>query len=154
MSMPKKRLPTIADRAVWEKVSKGRAGRRWDSVVEEVWKDVGASKEKTLSIETFAGYNLEVKSIIEIRETLALRNKAKEKEYLRDLRGFREEIRMKTYLHGAMDYVKTMKLRIRVGDLDLPERRGIPVVGRRKDVPLWQGNRAELTWWEHVKCMC
>ena len=132
-NMPKKRLPTIADRGVWEKVSTGRAGRRWDSVVEEVWKDVGASKEKTLSIETFAGYNLEVKSIIEIRETLALRNKAKEKEYLRDLRGFREEIRMKTYLHGAMDYVKTMKLRIRVGDLDLPERRGVPVVeGRTK----------------------
>ena len=36
MSMPKKRLPTIADRAVWEKVSKGRAGRRWDSVVDKV----------------------------------------------------------------------------------------------------------------------
>ena len=30
---PKKLLPAIADRAVWEKVSKGRAGIRWDSVV-------------------------------------------------------------------------------------------------------------------------
>ena len=29
--MPKKRLPAIADRAVWEKVTKGRAGIRWDS---------------------------------------------------------------------------------------------------------------------------
>ena len=57
----KKRLPTIAERGVWEKVTTGRAARRWDSVVEEVWKDVGASKEKTPSIETFAGYNLEVK---------------------------------------------------------------------------------------------
>ena len=30
---------------------------------------------------------------------------------------------MKTYLHGLMDYAKTLKLRFRVGDLDLPERR-------------------------------
>ena len=26
-NMPKERLPTIADRAVWEKVKKGRAGK-------------------------------------------------------------------------------------------------------------------------------
>ena len=39
-NMPKKRLPAIADRAVWEKVTKGRAGIRWDSVVEKVWKDI------------------------------------------------------------------------------------------------------------------
>ena len=30
---------------------------------------------------------------------------------------------MKTYLHGPMDYAKTLNLRFRVGDLDLPERR-------------------------------
>ena len=30
---------------------------------------------------------------------------------------------MKTYFHGSMDYVKTLKLQFRVGDLDLPERR-------------------------------
>ena len=28
-------MPAVADRAVWEKVTKGRAGMRWDSVVEE-----------------------------------------------------------------------------------------------------------------------
>ena len=44
-NMPKKRLPTIADRGVWEKVSTGRAGRRWDSVVEEVWKEIGGKHE-------------------------------------------------------------------------------------------------------------
>ena len=33
--MPKKRPPAIADRAVWNKVTKGRAGKRWDSVVEK-----------------------------------------------------------------------------------------------------------------------
>ena len=35
----------------------------------------------------------------------------------------REDIGMKTYLHGQMDYAKKLKLRFRVGDLDLPERR-------------------------------
>ena len=30
---------------------------------------------------------------------------------------------MTTYLHGPMDYAKKLKLRFRVGDLDLPERR-------------------------------
>ena len=30
---------------------------------------------------------------------------------------------MKTYLHGPMGYAKKLKLRFRVGDLDLPERR-------------------------------
>ena len=44
----------------------------------------------------------------------------------------REEIGMKTYLHDPMDYAKTLKLRLRIGDLDLPERRGLPAAGRRK----------------------
>ena len=30
---------------------------------------------------------------------------------------------MKTYLHGPMDYAKRLKLRFRVGDLNLPERK-------------------------------
>ena len=30
---------------------------------------------------------------------------------------------MKTYLHGRLDFAKTLKLRFREGDLDLPERR-------------------------------
>ena len=30
---------------------------------------------------------------------------------------------MKTYLHGPIDYAKTLKLRFGVGDLNLPERR-------------------------------
>ena len=30
---------------------------------------------------------------------------------------------MKTYLLGPVDYAKKLKLRFRVGDLDLPERR-------------------------------
>ena len=35
------RLPAIADRAVWENMAKGRAGIRWDNVVEKISKDFG-----------------------------------------------------------------------------------------------------------------
>ena len=34
-NMPEKKLPAIFDRAVSEKITKGRAGIRWDSVVEK-----------------------------------------------------------------------------------------------------------------------
>ena len=46
--------------------------------------------------------------------------------------GLREEMGMKTCLHGPMDYAKTLKLRFLVGDLDLREIRDIPVVERRR----------------------
>ena len=59
-NMPKKNLPAIADRAVWEKVTKWRAGTTWDSVVEKLWKDIGGYQEEILSIEKFAGYKTEV----------------------------------------------------------------------------------------------
>ena len=49
--MPKTTLPAMADRAVWEKLAKGRAGIRWDSVVEKAWRDIGGNEENTLSIE-------------------------------------------------------------------------------------------------------
>ena len=50
-----------------------------------------------------------------------------DKHLLRDIQygGLREDIGMKTYLHGLMDYAKNLKLRFRVGDLDLSERRKI-----------------------------
>ena len=57
-------MPAIADRAVWEKVTKGRAGVRWDSVVEKVRKNIGANQEEMLSIEKFAGCKTEVKENI------------------------------------------------------------------------------------------
>ena len=34
-NMPEKRLPVIVDRAVQEKLTKGRAGIRWENVVEK-----------------------------------------------------------------------------------------------------------------------
>ena len=55
-NMPKKRSPAIANRAVWEKVTKERAGIRWGSVVEKVRKDVGGNQAEALSMEKFAGY--------------------------------------------------------------------------------------------------
>ena len=55
-SMPKKRLPAMADRTAWEKVRKGGAGIRWDSVGEKVWKDIpgtyiGGNQDEILSME-------------------------------------------------------------------------------------------------------
>ena len=47
---------------MWEKVTKGRAGTRWDSVVEKVGKDIGGGKqEMLLSTPQFVGYKTEVK---------------------------------------------------------------------------------------------
>ena len=70
-NMPQKRLPAIADRAVWEKLTKGRAGIRWDSVVEKAWKDIGRNQEEILSIEKFAGYKTEIKERNAKRRRLA-----------------------------------------------------------------------------------
>ena len=44
--MPKMRLSAIANGAVWEKVSKGRAGTRWDNAVDEVCKEMGGNQDE------------------------------------------------------------------------------------------------------------
>ena len=49
-NMPEKRLPTIVDRAVWEKITKGRAGIRWDNVAEKPRKDLGGDQEEVLYV--------------------------------------------------------------------------------------------------------
>ncbi|CAM9883478.1 unnamed protein product, partial [Sphacelaria rigidula] len=62
--------------------------------------------------------------MIEIREEGGLRRKVEEEEHLKIHGGLGEGTRIKTYLHGpAIDAAKNIKLRFRVGDLDLPERR-------------------------------
>ena len=68
---------------------------------------------------------------MEERERQTLIIKMKEEKHFEMYRRLREDTGMKTYLHGPMDYAKKLKLRFHVGDLDLPERRDIPVVGRR-----------------------
>ena len=46
--MPEKRLPAIANRAVWEKIPKGRAEIRWDNVVEKILNGLGRDQEEVL----------------------------------------------------------------------------------------------------------
>ena len=142
-NMPKKKVPATADRAVcMEKVAKGRAGTRWDSAVEKVWKEIGGNQQERPSTDKFGGYKTEVKEKIEMRERLSLRTKVKEEEHLEIYGRLREEIGMKTCFHGQLDYAKTLKLRLRVWDLDLPGRRKrYTEIGRCTDVPLWQSSR-------------
>ena len=69
-NMPKERLPAIiVDRAVWEKVSKGRARIRWDSVVEKVWKNIGGNQEDLMSAGKFGKYKAQVEERIGRRES-------------------------------------------------------------------------------------
>ena len=109
-NMPEERLPAIVDRALREKITKGRAGIRWDKVVDNIWKDLEGDQEEVLSIEKFGGYKTELKERIEEKERLALRNKVKEEKLLEIYGGSREDIGMKTYLHGPIDYAKRLKL--------------------------------------------
>ena len=59
--------------------------------------------------------------MMEERERLPLIKEVKEEKHLEMYGGLREDIGMETYLHGPMDYAKKLKLRSRVGDLDLPK---------------------------------
>ena len=122
-NIPENRLPSVVDRAVWEKITKGQARIGWDNVVEKIWKDLGGDQEEVLSTDNFGGYKTEVEDIVEERERQALSNKVKEEKHSEIHGGFKEYIGMKTYLHVPMDYAKRLKLRFRIGDLDLPERR-------------------------------
>ena len=46
---------------LWEKVTKGRAGIRRDSVVEKVWKGIVGNQEEIMCTEKFGGYKTEIK---------------------------------------------------------------------------------------------
>ena len=76
-----------------------------------------------LSLGESAGYKAKVRDMIEIREKGALRKKVDEEEHMKIHGGLKERVGMKAYLHGPLDAAKNLKLRFRVGDLDLPERR-------------------------------
>ena len=119
-------MPAIVDRFVWKKRTKRKAGIRWDIVVENIWKEIigGNMKKEIMSIEDGEEYKTKVSDMMEIRDKKALRQKVDEEEDLMIYGGLREGIGMKTYyLHGPIDYAKTLELRFRIGDLDLPERR-------------------------------
>ena len=76
-----------------------------------------------MSIKDGGEYKTKVSDMKESREKKALRQEVDEEEHLKIYGGLREGIRTKTYLHGPMDYAKNLKLRFRIGDLDLPEKR-------------------------------
>ena len=65
-------MSAIVDTAVWKKVTKWKAGIRWDRVVKKAWKDNRGKQAKVLSIQKVGGYKTEVKVRIEIRERPAL----------------------------------------------------------------------------------
>ena len=79
-------------------------------------------------------YMAEVEERIERRERPTLRTKVESEKRLQIYVGLREGIGMKTYLHGQVDFAKTLKLRFRVGDLDLPERRKGYTSSREEEV--------------------
>ena len=109
--------------AVWKKVDKGRAGIRWDSAGEKLWKDTRGNQRDMMSDEKFGRYKTEAEGILEMRERLAPRNNVNLEKHLELYAGLNERIRMKTDLYGPLDF----------GDLDLPERNiGTPVAGRRR----------------------
>ena len=103
--------------------TEGRTATGWESLREKAWKDIGGNREEMMSAERFRRYKTEVEENIERRERLAPKNKVESEKHLRDIRGSSEGIGMKTYLHGPIDFAKTLNLRLFVGDLDLPERR-------------------------------
>ena len=70
-------MPATANSAVWEKVTKGRAGRRWDNVVEKVWKGIGGRRENILSMKKFGGFKTGVKERTEKRKRQALERRWK-----------------------------------------------------------------------------
>ena len=92
---------------------------------------VGGNKNEIMSIEDVGEYKTKV-DMIELREMKSLRQNVDEEDHLKIYGGLIEGMGMKTCLHGPIDYAKNFKLRFRIGDLDLPERRGLPVVEWRK----------------------
>ena len=78
-----------------------------------------------MSVEDVGEYKAKVSDMIELREMKSLRQKADEEEHLKIYGGLGEGIGMKTYLLTWLTRLRKnpLKLRFRIGDLDLPERR-------------------------------
>ena len=130
--MPEKRLPAIADRAEWEKTTRGRAGIRWNNVVKKIWKGLG-DRSEVLSIEKFDGSKTEVKERIEEMEKLALRNMVNEEERLRDIRGvegiyWNENVSARP--NGLREKAEPA-ISCRAPEPYQKKERDVPVVGRR-----------------------
>ena len=97
---------------------------RWDDVIEKnMDRFREGARRGTVSCSVWWVQDRSEKERTDEKETQALKNIAKQVKHLEISGGLREYFGMKTYLHGPMDYAKTLKLRFRVGDLDLPESR-------------------------------
>lgn len=90
------------------------AGTGWDSIVEQVWKNMGGIKMIKMSIGECGGYKTKARDMAERSRKEALRQKAHEGEHLEILEGLREGIGMKLYLHGPMHNVQKFKVPFRV----------------------------------------
>ena len=85
---------------------------KMDKVVENIWKEIGGNKKEIMSIEDVGEYKTKVGDMIESRERKSLRQKVDKEEHLKIYGGLREGVRMKTYVHGPIDYAKKHKTAI------------------------------------------
>ena len=81
LTKKKKKNSGVKGRGLIEHVC--RAAFQELSPKKAVWKDIGGNQEKRVSSEQFARYEAEVEEMLERRERLALRNKAKSEKHSR-----------------------------------------------------------------------
>ncbi|CAM9593541.1 unnamed protein product, partial [Sphacelaria rigidula] len=147
-NMQRKRFPAKVDKAVWKKSIKGKAGKRWDEEVERFWKEIRGNQGEILSIGETAGY-MQRKGEIGVKrdEVPSIGEDAGCKAKVRD---------MEAYLHGIIGGAGNLKLRFRVGDLDLPERGKIYTSSRKEEEVDGQnclcGNAIEIR--SHIAAEC
>ena len=91
---------------------------------ETVRKGLGRNQEETLPIESLGGKRQKKKERMQVRERLALRKKVIEGDHLDMIGGVDIRDRNKKRVCATpWTTQKTLKLRFRVGDLDLPEKK-------------------------------
>lgn len=67
------------------------------------------------------------------REKEIVRHEVDDDQHLRMCGGLREEIGMEIHMHGPLDVVKKLKLRFRVANLDLPDRRKRYIISQEEE---------------------
>ena len=156
--MPKKRLPTIADSAVLEKVTKERAGTRWGDVVDKVWNEIGGNQEDTVLGEV---WGVQGSNKRKGRGEASVNKKGGRRRTVRDMREVKGRDWDENVFVRPNGLRKTLKPQFRVGALDLPgrmKRYTCVVVGRRRRRKMRRGalvaklKRVKLTLRENVKC--
>lgn len=62
--MPRKILPATVDEAVWNKVTNGHAGIRWDSVANKECEDTRRNQDEIISRCECGGYKTKVRDVM------------------------------------------------------------------------------------------